>query len=302
MNNSNTKAKNLNSLLTEVDQSKINSTNSNYNHSKELLFSSFLVEISTRIFKEDEYTMLIDKLEKIYTKNNRHQYSEITAYLMMESRVRRECLDIIAENIRHLYESKELAEYDNPELNLKNKVFKLLDHISLERIRLDDILDFKENFEVAKKDIKNFNKILIDATEETRHTGEELKKSQKNYVSILGIFASIILAFVANITFSSSVLQNIDKPNTFKLVSIICFLGIFVVNILNLLFNFIREIHFGQKTEGGCCSKIWLFNIIIIFIATVCLIKSFNYDENVRKTSENNSTINFNITKYYTSP
>ncbi|QCD52825.1 hypothetical protein [Campylobacter sp. RM16192] len=301
MNNSD-KGIDLSRFLAENNEQIKTSVHTSDEHSEETSFKYFLIKASQYIFKESEYDTVVKELEKIYQENKRHQYSEITAYLTTQSRTKRECLDTIAENIRHIYESKSLKNYNGDCDYLKDNIFKLLDHISLERIRLNDILDFKGDFERAEKNINRFEQRINSTKGEINKTNKELKAAQTNYITILGIFAAIILAFVSGLAFSSSVLQNIDKPNTFRLVSIICFLGIFIINILNLLFNLIREIHFGQKPQNGCCSKIWLFNIIMVLIATICLIKSFNYDERVRVASESNSTINVNTANISFSP
>ena len=261
------------------------------------------------------YSQAIKQLEDIYFNTHyRHAYSTITKYVVsqkikcLEGRreeVEEDILQTMSFNIENIFEKIILKYKENvnnsdekAKHNFIEKVFKLKDHINLEIFRLQDIIQSESEYHrkitetektiLGLKEDANGVKKAIDDSE------NNLKGMQREYITILGIFASIIIAFVANMTFSSSILQNIDKPNTFKLVSIMCFLGIFIVNILNILFNFIREIHFGRRKNSGCCSKIWFFNIIIILIATICLIKSLNYDERITNQKDSNSTININ--------
>ncbi len=65
------------------------------------------------------------------------------------------------------------------------------------------------------------------------------------YITIL-IFASIVLAFVSGLAFSS-VYKNIDKVIIYRLITVISDSTIFIVNILNSLFSFIKQIHYGKE-------------------------------------------------------
>lgn len=262
----------------------------------------------------------IKKLQKIYSSNFRHQYSKLFQIITNIDRNEDLDLELLASNISYILEYASSWTWGTNKIPLiacKNKyiidyrknflpnLIKLYDHVNLDvaRITYMKTIDQKtdntrKDLEAAIKQANDYIEISIKKSDDAVNNAilayKKTKNLQKDYITILGIFAAIILAFVSGLVFSSSVLQNIDKPNTFKLVSIICFLGVFIINILNLLFNLIREIHSGQKPQNGCCSKIWLFNIIMVLIATICLIKSFNYDERVRVASESNSTINVN--------
>ena len=254
----------------------------------------------------------VSKLREIYKDDFRHSYSSINASLISISNGDINKLTIIANKLLEIYKEvkKNLKADDKNEEEFLRHLFKLYDHINLEAVQLQFMASTSEQIRKTESNIQNTEDKINEQSKEVNKTKDSIQttkkeieqvknaieKTQANYVAILGIFASIIIAFVANMSFSASVLQNIDKPNTLKLVAIICFLGIFIVNILNLLFNFIKEIHFGKRESNGCCSKLWLFNIIIIFIATMCLIKSLEYDKKYSPQKDNNSTINFNIT------
>lgn len=80
----------------------------------------------------------------------------------------------------------------------KNKEIKLnlekfYDHINLECIRLQD-----SNDKINR--IKNVSKGLDRKYKELK---ENLNKQQTQYITILGIFASIVLAFVGGLVFSN---------------------------------------------------------------------------------------------------
>jgi hypothetical protein len=233
--------------------------------------------------------VLKKELLKIYKDEDfRHSYSDITMYLF----------DITTDNYIELetivWRIKEIVEKIDEE-PAKKRIFKLYDHLNLELVRIKYLLP---KIQETNGKIQNANQRVENLEKLASSTEQNVKDTQKNYITILGIFASIIIAFVANMSFSASVLQNIDKPNTFKLVAIICFLGVFIVNILNLLFNFVREIYFGKEDNKGkkYWSKLWIFNATIIIIALACLYLALDYDKKYSPQKDNNSTINFNIT------
>ncbi|WP_149710765.1 hypothetical protein [Campylobacter concisus] len=296
------------------------------------------------------YSQAIEQLENIYLNTHyRHAYSTITKYVVSQKakclenkkeEIEEDILQTMSFNIENIFE-KIILNYkenvnnskgDKAKHNFIEKVFKLKDHINLEIFRLQDIIQSESEYrqkiaqtegtiselrkegDKIKENIEELAKKADGIKESIGESKNNLKDIQREYITILGIFASIIIAFVATLSFSTSVLQNIDKPNTFKLVAIICFLSIFIVNILNLLFNFIREIHFGKeenKKEGkeekekGKREKnkdkksfvgLLAFNIMIIIVAVVCLYCSLEYDKKYSPQKDSNSTINFNIT------
>lgn len=92
---------------------------------------------------------------------------------------------------------------------------------------------------------------------------ESEKEMQTQYISILGIFAAIVLAFTGGMTFSASVLNNIHHASVYKLIIIACVVGLIFIFMMWLLMDFIRSIH-GQSDR-----KYW---VIIAFSVTLILI------------------------------
>ena len=103
---------------------------------------------------------------------------------------------------------------------------------------------------------------------------KEIKSVEKEYISILGIFAAIVLAFVGGITFSTSVLQNISAVSVFRLLLVVDFLAFVLINVIYILVKFIYTINeksvklFNVKVLNIACLVIvfviivaWLFNV-----------------------------------------
>ncbi len=114
--------------------------------------------------------------------------------------------------------------------------------MNLECIRLQD-------FDEKMSRVKDVSKLEDDLNKNYKKLSEELNKQQTQYITILGIFASIVLTFVGGLAFSTSVLSNIDKANAYRLVFVMAFIALFFGNILYLLFSFLSKISLSEEKK-----------------------------------------------------
>lgn len=158
-------------------------------------------------------------------------------------------------------------------------IIKLYDHCNLANNQRNMTATLEEQAQKiiisqvddSKKKIQNFEK--------------ELKNKEREYITILGIFASIVLAFVGGVTFSSSVLQNIHKVNFYRLIIVVDLIGFVCFNMIYALTYFIRRINKQEINENGKSKKelgkifyiinaiflLILIAIIVIWIVKPCL-------------------------------
>jgi hypothetical protein len=137
------------------------------------------------------------------------------------------------------------------------------------------IVKIYDHFQFALHQIENVNNIFANSIEEAKENlQKEIKSVEKEYISILGIFAAIVLAFVGGITFSTSVLQNISAVSVFRLLLVVDFLAFVLINVIYILVKFIYTINeksvklFNVKVLNIACLVIvlviivaWLFNV-----------------------------------------
>lgn len=185
---------------------------------------------------ETEKEEIINKLKEIYEEKYRHKYSRITTTILNSAKDKEQTFMTLAQNIRIL---EQIIKDEKKVKDIKLELEKLYDHINLECIRLQDS-DNKIN------KIKNVSEELDRNYKELK---ENLNKQQTQYITILGIFASIVLAFVGGLVFSTSVLSNIDKASIYRLLFIIAFIALFFGNILYFLFNFLSKMTAIQTQE-----------------------------------------------------
>ncbi|ENT1979514.1 hypothetical protein ACE650_001801 [Campylobacter coli] len=212
---------------------------------------------------------LIEEIKKFYTDNERHKYSDITLHLFnLQHAEQNGKIDNIEKNIKLLIENL------GDDKKLKDKLFKLQDHVLLEIVRLNELSLIKKDIEKtskevqeSKKDIEKTSKEVQESKKDIEKTSKEVQESKKSYIAILGIFSSIILSFVAGLNFSNSILSNMDKASIYRLVFVMAFIALFVGNVLYFLFAFLVRISLNTSFKAN-----WLliaFNAIILAIILI---------------------------------
>ncbi|TXE87558.1 hypothetical protein FPD38_05070 [Campylobacter volucris] len=198
---------------------------------------------------------IVEKLITIYKTEYKHKYSELTTIILNITKSDREQdLMTLAQNVRMLEEKLDNKTCDEC---IKEKIKDFYDHINLECVRLQDsdgkIKKIKDEYNEL---YKNYNNIK-----------DNLSKQQTQYITILGIFASIVLTFVSGLVFSTSVLSNIDKVSIFRLIFTMAFIAFFVGNILYSLFAFLLKISSIYSYKSNI--YIYIFNLIIFLIMLI---------------------------------
>ncbi len=211
---------------------------------------------------------IIKDLKEIYKGEYKHKYSKITTIILNSTRDKEQAFMILTQNIKTLKEIQDNKEVES----IKPKLEKLYDHMNLECIRLQD---FDEKMSRAK----DVSIRLDNLNKDYEKLSEELNKQQTQYITILGIFASIVLTFVGGLAFSTSVLSNIDKANAYRLVFVMAFIALFFGNILYLLFSFLSKISLSSKIflseeekdkqENFFKKPIFWFNLMVIILFVI---------------------------------
>lgn len=247
-----------------------------------------LKNISREDLKDKDYKQAKDDLKKIYEDGCfRHKYSRITSYLINISKENPKAIEIVVNNLEQI----------SKEENLKNTAWqksldKLIDHINLEEIRLKNLFEIKQSI----KEFRGFENKFKGFENKFKDFEVETKALKRDYIAILGIFASIILAFVAGLTFSSSVLSNIDKANIYKLSFVMCMIGLFITNILYFLFSFIKDLTYKENKKNFFKKHISIlfFNFFIFLgLLFICFLYFYSNCITVNYTNslEQNQTI-----------
>lgn len=166
---------------------------------------------------------------------------------------------------------------------------KLYDHVNLDiaRIKYVDskyykissnikLEDISHNEEVLRNKIEKLENTVKATSKQAAETEEKINNTQKEYIAILGIFSSIILAFIGGIVFSSSVLENIHKSSIYRILFISLIIGFILINVIYILFYFIFLIVKKEHKPYKSCWIIIFINAIII-VAAIFTFCSWKY-------------------------
>lgn len=197
--------------------------------------------------------------------NFRHYYSDIFSTLtLIDGDSSIGSLDILAQNIQTIkdgYIPKNIDENGNP-INISKEIVKLYDHTNLDIARINYtktmtnetmselaknrllVVSLEQKVRESEDALKEIsNKTVDDLKQLSGKVQERQEDMQKEYITILGIFAAIVLAFTGGIVFSSSVLENIDKPSIYRISLMAFIIGLVFFNLIWILIDFIRDIN-----------------------------------------------------------
>lgn len=202
----------------------------------------------------EEYLKLFNSLiNHIYSNNFRHSYSNITTTIyaiLKDSDNPEEKWNIIINNL--------IAISKRVNKNIYQKYYKLIDHVSLD---IQHYLNLHDNLQSLKNTEESLNKLRIEIEAETKKNNEiakisfihkETENLNNQLVSILGIFAGIILAFFGGISIISSSLSNMHLVSRYKIVFVITLIGLIVIDSISILMLSIGKI-IGKDLHKTLC-------------------------------------------------
>lgn len=115
---------------------------------------------------------------------------------------------------------------------IKEIVLRMFDHIHLAELQIDLIKKTRESSEEAKKETEKYKNVL-------RSLFLKLQNVQRDYIAILGIFATVVITFIGGTVFSSAVLQTMKDVSIYRLIAVIILLGATLFNMIYILMRYL---------------------------------------------------------------
>lgn len=233
--------------------------------------SELLVELAKNeelLANPSEKRKIYQRMESIY-KNDygqkpfRHFYSDFFPKLVeIKNNVELGNIDVLAANLRGLmygYQAQNLDE-NGEMIDIEDEIIKLYDHINLDAARLNH---FTQTFSKTERSLEK----LEEDGKKAKEGIQKAKNAEKNYITILGIFASIVLAFTGGLAFSTSVLENIHLASPCRLAFVVEILAFTFINVIYILTWFIQKINSNGEVKYPCFMKV--INVIIVVSAVI---------------------------------
>ena len=247
-------------------------------------FKKILLDLSKsmEVLKEPkDRREMYKRLESLYSKDSlghrfRHYYSDIFFILTeVDNNPELGHINHLSDNLQILKNGYQPKNYNdkNELVDISDSIKKLYDHVNLDVARIEfskKLLSSNSGEELERKlsALDNKTKELQSSQNKIDqhlfNMSEKISNSEKEYISILGIFAAVVLAFTGGIAFSTSVLNNIDKVNAYRIIIVALIIGLVLVNVLFGLFYYINKlVNNSEKIKPLIVSNI----VILLLIA-----------------------------------
>lgn len=178
-------------------------------------------------FNEEIDDSEINSLSEIYTDDFRHSYYELSEFL--EKELGPDERDFLCSKLESLYQK--VCE-DKNNRDLQRGIFKLLDHVTLETIRLNRMLHIDFLADKAEKSLDETNKNQKNNQDKVDELSNKIQGFHGQTITILGIFTGIIIGFVAELKIIESGISALSQVGIMDTLLLIVGLGIIVINTL----------------------------------------------------------------------
>lgn len=236
--------------------------------------------------ESDLVKIAIDLKNNVYNDGFEHCEPELfTLISEMFKEDKKYTLDFLSLNIIELrgYIEKDCGAGNKDFADIADHIDKLCDYINLEIGRLNyylinnnKIKDLEAKISDVDTSVNETTNKLETIKEFSGEVKEKVQNLQHDSITILGIFASIVLTFTGGMIFSSSVLENIGNASAYRVIIIALIIGLVVINSVISLIMYIGKI-VRFKDDGQKGIKEWLFgnaywiSVNVVFVALVIL-------------------------------
>ena len=222
--------------------------------------SDLIYELSEKIlYKEkQEYLPVIDVLEMIYEGEFKHSYSDLFPVILKifeaNNNYDKEYLTANLEIIRNELEtdySKAGKKYET----VYKPFIKLCDHLNLQIGEMSVFSRTEDKVNDAKALVTEVNNNLKNATTTLERANEKAKSLQTELITVLSIFAAIVIAFSGGFTFLGGVMTSIKDVAYFESVvlsAVIC--GLVIFNTIFLMMYLVSKIT-ERNIYARCLTK-----------------------------------------------
>ncbi len=234
-----------------------------------------------------------NRLREIYSLEEfRHSYFALSQCVEGFSPDQR---DILCSNLDSVIDYSNV--YFNSEKTILAKIMKLSDHINLEIIRLGRMDKIKFIGDKASEDRRQAEDLLKENHEKVEELQNSVNGFHSQSITILGIFAGLVISFSAISNLGLKTFENINTLNFYKTIFYLLILGLIIFDTVFMLMYTVSKIS-NHSISVGCkhrdcndcpqCNNfinklnhkypyiLWFNIIIVIFIVVLAIFMSKN--------------------------
>lgn len=206
-----------------------------------------LASIDSGILSQELIEDKTRELREIYGEDFRHQYSALFPVIVSITEDEKSDVDVLTENLRLVMECVG-SKHDSSE-DLSKHLLKLIDHINLELSRNQVAKADKRKLTTLHQEnacnraelIKTENSLEL-ATAQLKEVNQKAENMMTQVISVLSIFAAIVVAFAGGINFLGNAISSIQNVYIYKSVLICMICGLVLFNLVFLMMYIVGKI------------------------------------------------------------
>lgn len=228
----------------EYDAKKTFDIIRDYQGQKDKLPRIFYYSLTNNIYRADSVTK--EKIDQNITNLGTKVFHD---YLLKKE-------DSVDESLFEVYAGDELDD------KAAEVFFKIFDHINLAEFQMERIRN------ETKELYKNAQSVADKFHSRVEEVEKKLDKSQREYVAILGIFASIVTVSMGGINYVSSVFNALQEVTALPtLIGLTTIIGMVVISLAGIMTNLIFQM----------TGKQWVWEVIVVPATSLAVVGSIMY-------------------------
>lgn len=205
------------------------------------------------------------ELERLYSDTGfRHSYFVLSQYL---GGLSPDVRDALPEFIRKTLTYAEKQIQGNPIEQVQRPLqsgYKLLDHVQLECLRLNRMAQMNFCVEQYKSSYEHTQGLMADVQREAGELEKKVSGFHEQSITILGIFAAVIIGFVAQLSMFTQGFQGLTSENVYAVLFYCVMVGVLVFDTLfMLMFCIARIANVALNVKHKHTPKLWIFRTIV---------------------------------------
>lgn len=225
------------------------------NRDRQERLNQIILELSETVLEAESYTQYLNRLNVLYQDNFKHQYSDFFPIILkILEEGNSYDIEYLSNNLDALgtYLDEQISKGDESFKTMYVPFSKLCDHLDLQirqtnyyQSMLLQSNDTNENLKNALTDLHDANSRIDAATDRANTMQTEL-------ISILSIFAAIVITFSGGFTFLGSSVTAISTAKYYESIIIVVLIcGIILFNTIFLMMYFVSKLT-GRNVYAVC--------------------------------------------------